>query len=901
MIDTNRTDMVLKVLSLEDSLMDFEIISEQLTKAGYHIDISRVETGKDFESSLRNNSFDIILADYNLPSFDAFRALAISNEICPDVPFICVSGSIGEILAIELLKQGAVDYVLKDRLERLPFAIKRALDEAVGKNARILAEEELKNKEVKYRTLTENIPDIITRFDKDLRHIYVNPAIERISGLPPEKFLGKTNGELGMPEEKIAVWNQNMSFVFETAEQRNFEFDFMTPDGLRYFSSLIVPEFTEEGKVTSIMSVARDITEQKLAEIALRNSEERLRDIIFSTADWVWEIDKNGRYTYSSIKGNELFETSQEDIIGKTPFAFMPPDEAERIGKIFNDLVAKRAPIRNLENWNIAKNGKRICLLTNGVPIVDKDGNFKGYRGVDINITERKNAEEVIRQSEAELNRAQEIAKMGSWVLNLETNKYTWSQNMYLILGYDILNKVVTFEDFTRNIHPDDKYLIDLHLNKMSETRNGADFDFRYLLPDGEIRWIQSISTPHFENDKLIELRGVTIDITEKKQSEQELLQAKEKAEASNRLKTAFMNNISHEIRTPLNGILGFAPLIAEPSVTSEQKEKYLKILNNSSNRLLQTITDYMDISLITSGNMEVREKEFILNELIDDIYDEFHSRCNEKHLVFSVKNPYKSETKIINTDKGLLTKIIAHLLDNAIKFTKSGAITLGISAENGLLRISVTDTGKGISEAALPDIFKHFIQEDSDNTRGYEGSGLGLSIVNGLVQLLGGNIWVESIKEVGSTFSLTIPGLKERRNPGFTEGASLQGLKPSDPTILIAEDDDSGFLVLEIMLNKFARVMRAENGQEAVEHCRANPGIDLVLMDIKMPVMNGLNATREIKKFRKTLPVIMLTAYAEVGMSEKCLEAGGDGYMTKPIKINELLAELAKYGLIRN
>ena len=326
----NDMTALFNVLSLEDSDLDFEIISEQLIKAGYNLNILRAETESEFTSLIQNNTFEIILADYNLPGFDAFEALKISNQHCPDVPFICVSGSIGEITAIELLKEGAVDYVLKDRLERLPFAVKRALEETKEKKARMLAEEELKKKEINYRTLTENIPDIITRIDKDLRHIYINPAIEKATGLAPNTYLGKTNEDLGMPEEKVVVWNEHMHYVFQTAEQRVFEFDFQTPTGIRYFSSLIVPELSEDGTVNSILTVARDITEHKLAEIALRKSEERLRDIVFSTADWVWEVDENGKYTYSSQKGIELFDASQEEIIGKSPFDFMPEDEAKK-------------------------------------------------------------------------------------------------------------------------------------------------------------------------------------------------------------------------------------------------------------------------------------------------------------------------------------------------------------------------------------------------------------------------------------------------------------------------------------------------------------------------------------------------------------------------------------------
>jgi PAS domain S-box-containing protein len=626
------------VLSLEDSDLDFEIISEQLIKAGYNLNISRAETENEFTSLISNNRYDIILADYNLPSFDAFEALKICNTHCPEVPFICVSGSIGEIMAIELLKMGAVDYVIKDRLERLPFAVKRALEEAEEKKARRLAEEELKKKEINYRTLTENIPDIITRIDKDLRHIYINPAIEKTTGLSQSDYIGKTNEDLGMPHEKVVVWNEHIHRVFETAKQLTFEFDFQTPYGIRYFSSLIVPELDDDGKVSSILTVARDITEHKLAEIALRKSEERLRDIIFTTADWIWEVDVNGRYTYSSQHDVDLFDLAPDEILGKTPFDFMPEDEARKVGVMFQEIMEKKEPIKDLENWNIGKNGERICLLTNGLPIFDTNGLLIGYRGVDKNITERKNAE-------------------------------------------------------------------------------------------------------------------------------QELLNAKERAEASDRLKTAFMNNISHEIRTPLNGILGFGQILTDPDFDASAKEEYYRMLNESSDRLLNTITNIMDISLITSGNQKVFRKPIKTNSLISEIIEKFTDVCKRKNIRIFTECTCQEATceNEIYTDGDLLGKIIFQLIDNAVKFTTDGTIEVSCEHKENHFRFLVKDTGIGISKENQSRIFGNFMQEEVENNRRYEGSGIGLSIAKGMVELLGGEIGLESEKGKGTTFYFTLPAINKQ------------------------------------------------------------------------------------------------------------------------------------------
>ena len=434
----------------------------------------------------------------------------------------------------------------------------------------------------------------------------------------------------------------------------------------------------------------------------------------------------------------------------------------KRVASIFTEIVGKKAPIKDLENWNIGKGGEKVCLLTSGLPILDSEGQLKGYRGVDKNITERKLTEEALRQSEAELNFAQQIAKMGSWDLNLQTNKHRWSKNMYLLLGYKSIEKEVTYTDFLNLVHPEDKYLIDLNLHKILETKSGVSFDFRYILPNDEIMWVQNNIIPTFQDDTLIELHGVNIDITEKKRAEQELIKAKENAEASDRLKTAFMNNISHEIRTPLNGILGFAQIITDPVFSLEEKEMYYKMLTHSSDRLLNTVTNFMDISLLTSGNQRVYRKKIALENLIKEISENFKEVCREKKLNLLIQKSNTKNDLEIFTDSIILGKILHQLIDNAVKFTETGTITVGFEKEENELHFFVKDSGVGISEEYKKRIFHDFDQEENSNNRKFEGTGIGLSIAKGLTELLGGKIWLDSEKGKGSTFYFTLPILEK-------------------------------------------------------------------------------------------------------------------------------------------
>jgi PAS domain S-box-containing protein len=763
----------LKVLSLEDSILDYEIISEKLTSAFYSVDIRRVENEQELISSLERESYDIIIADYNLPGFDGFQALIICNERCPNIPFICVSGSIGEIKAIELLKQGAVDYVLKDRLERLPFAVKRALEEA---------------------------------------------------------------------EEKNKLHN---------------------------------------------------------AEQLLRESEERLRDILFSTADWVWEVDEKGLLIYSSQQGLELLNATNDEIIGKSLFDFMTKEEAKRVSAIFNQLVINREPIKDLENWNIDKNGEMICLLTNGVPIINEKGEFKGYRGIDKNITERKVAENAIRQSEAELNYAQEIGRMGSWHHHLPTKKHKWSKNMKRMLGLDMMDNDIVFLVYLNHIHPEDKSIVDKYMQKILQTKDEVSFELRYLKDNGVMIWLHNNIRPTFEKGELTELHGVVTDITEKKNTELDLIKAKESAEASDRLKTAFMNNISHEIRTPLNGILGFTEVLADPLLAPKDKDIYTAMLYNSSERLINTVTNFLDISLLTSGNQRVNKKQMSLNTLLQQVLDKFKSLSDQKNLVLSLELPFGENDIIIVSDKDLLEKILTQLTDNAIKFTSRGRITIGCRINESELLFFVRDTGVGIHEQNRQQIFEYFMQENTASNRGYEGSGLGLTIARGFIGLLGGKIWMESEKGKGSIFYFSIPLEQPVRTQGYKGNGRVSERGKQKQTIVIAEDDDTNFFYVSILLKSDSlTLLHARNGTEAVELCQDHPETGLVLMDLKMPEMDGFEATRLIKSIRKELPVIAVSAYSGSEEQQRALEAGCDEFITKPIKKELLLQKLEEFSI---
>ncbi len=376
-----------------------------------------------------------------------------------------------------------------------------------------------------------------------------------------------------------------------------------------------------------------------------------------------------------------------------------------------------------------------------------------------------------------------------------------------------------------------------------------------------------------------------------------ELIVAKEKAEESDKLKTAFINNISHEIRTPLNGILGFGELLAELELTADERKQYYTIVKESSHRLMSTVSDYIDMARIVSGNMVVPKKEILLQPLFREIIENMEQLCCEKKIDFEAVIPTTPVDIILHSDGEYIRKTFNILFDNAIKFTQKGSIKCGYRILSGFLEFFVQDTGKGIANHNLEMIFKMFSQEDSSLTRGYEGSGLGLSIAQGLVKLLGGTITATSEIGKGSVFSFTIPYVEPAFSDKNDTAKAIESTLSNDPLVLIAEDEESNYLYLEVLMKMIGcNYILVTDGAQAVEKCKETPKITLVLMDIKMPVMNGLEATKLIREFRPGLPIIATTACAQTGDANHLLAAGCDGYLPKPIKKENLLQLLQKY-----
>jgi PAS domain S-box-containing protein len=635
------TKQEISVLCMEDSPADAELIRQILLSEGYTLRFKLVSSETEFVTQLKNGGFDIILSDYNLPEFDGMHALACVINYCPEVPFICVSGTIGEYLAVEMLKKGAADYVLKDKLEKLPIAVRRSLNEVQEQKALIQAQNELIESERNYRTLAD-------------------------SG-------------------RALIWSSG------------------TDKGCTYFNR-------------------------------------------------VW-LDFTGR-------------TLEQEL------------------------------------------------------------------------------------------------------------DFGW----------------------TESVHPDDlSVCTDLYITSFDK-REKFNIEYRLKRYDGEYRWIIDDGCPRFDSKgKFIGYIGHCLDITERKQVEEELIKAKEKAEESDRLKTAFLTNISHEIRTPMNGILGFAELLNTPGLSGEKQAEFIRIIERSGRRMLDIINDIVEISKIEAGYQELHPEETHVNHVLKDLYDFFEPET--KNVMLSYETGLSDDESRIETDSAKLAQILTNLIKNALKFTDSGSIEYGYAVKGDKLEFFVKDTGIGIAPDQQDLIFERFRQADTTYTRGYEGAGLGLSISKAYVGMLGGQLWIESEIGKGSTFYFTITynpitGSQEKIS-GVT---GISGISRAI-NILIADDDYAvRFYFMELLQDDNIRLSYATNGQEALDLIRSGEQIDLILMDFSMPVMDGFESARRIKEYGPDIRIIAQTAYAFSENEDRAKQAGCDEFITKPINRDTLFALILKY-----
>jgi signal transduction histidine kinase/CheY-like chemotaxis protein len=501
------------------------------------------------------------------------------------------------------------------------------------------------------------------------------------------------------------------------------------------------------------------------------------------------------------------------------------------------------------------------------------------------------------------LSRILNTNNIGIWVRSLQEDTFWCSVPGKEILG--IQGDKVSWETFKTAIIPEDRIILEKTLTDIRQSGKPAEIELKIARTEGDGREFRSIGMhisiyagPGTENIFLGSIR----DISKQEKLKRDLVRAREKSEDGEKLKNTLLSNISHEIRTPMNSIIGFSELLNIGNLPFEKRHEYVKTIKNQGIRILKMIDDVIELTRIETGRITIRKSpcniDLLLHELMV-IFNQYKKSQNKDFLEIRISYPPKHGL-IVYTDPGRLQQLMTNLIHNAVKFTEKGWIEIGyMPVTDQKIEFYVRDTGIGLTREMQKNIFSPFAEEEIQKTK-LESSGLGLTISRNLIKLLGGKIWVESEPGQGSTFFFTIPHevVPEAYHALAPEEESeIPSYTWKDKVILIVEDDVVNFRFLEALLqDKAVQILHASNGLQAVELCRTISKIDLVLMDLKMPEMDGIEATRQIRSFNRRVPIIAQTAFVMDNELQQCHDAGCDDHITKPIDIKEFLEKVDKF-----
>jgi PAS domain S-box-containing protein len=655
-------------------------------------------------------------------------------------------------------------------------------------------------------------------------------------------------------------------------------------------------------------NVLKEEKKRKAAEKNLMESEKRFRVMFELSPAGIILYDEKGTIIEVNTSFCKTLGYSPAEIVGQNIRLFIAPESEMPIFKNINSVLAGRTIIH--EAKHIKKDGTFCIVALYETMIALPDGS-SGILSVTNDITEKKRSNERM----ITLSKALESISECVTITDLQNKIIFVNKAFCKLYGYaedEIIGKNVSI------LRDNDNIDLSLEMILPDTIHNNWTGELANVKKDGE-KFPIELSTSHItdENDNPVALIGIAVDITERKKIQSELIKAKEKAEESDKLKSAFLANMSHELRTPLNAVIGFSGLMLE-SGPDKDTMAYSDIILKSGQHLLSLVEDLFDISMIESGQIKINSEEADLEEVLTEVRDFMlgeRIRENKTSVELSLI-PYKRESgAILVTDVRKLKQILLNLLRNALKFTENGSIEFGFSLEkdaealianphrpaegDSFYQFFVRDTGIGIDKSYHDTIFNIFRQIDDRRNRKFGGMGIGLAIAKKTVELLGGKIWVESEPSKGSVFYFTLPASPDKKNIEIIHEQKIVGMAKdySGKTILIAEDEKSNYDFLRILFTRMnIRVLWAQDGMEAVKMAETDPSINLVLMDVKMPLLNGFEATKLIKIQRPELPIIAQTAYAMISDKQEADEAGCDAYLSKPIKINQLTEMIEKF-----
>jgi len=623
---------------------------------------------------------------------------------------------------------------------------------------------------------------------------------------------------------------------------------------------------------------------------ALIGTNEKLRKIINSSPDSIVISDLDGNITYYNDETTRMYECDKEhSLIGTNVFDLICEQDREtayhRVSQVLN-----RGTVKNIE-YRIINCRKRIIDIEASVSsLEDPNGEPIALIAISQDVTERNNMRRLLQEREKKFrsifdNAGDAIILIDPEGYHLDSNRGAWD-----LTGYS--REAISRTHFTDIIAPEHHALSQQIIGKLKSGQEGGTHEKTFITRDGRHVPVEMTVSPLYDNQgTLSSILSVVRDISERKHFEQQLIQARQKAEESDRLKSTFLANMSHEIRTPMNGIMGFAEMLKRNNLSEEKKHLFINIINNSAGQLLGIINDIVDISKLETGQQKLFPETFNLNHFMKETHTLFLSTAREKNLQFHWHRGLEDEHSGLTTDKTKLQQILNNLLNNAFKFTREGKVEFGYDRQGDELCFYVSDTGPGIPPDMRKKVFERFAQLDETASVEKGGTGLGLSISKGLTELLGGSIQADSQPGEGTTFSFRIPYLQKNSTSQNQkpEAAPASPVKATTHSILLVEDDLTNAIYVKEVLQTIQsdnirfRVQHVTRGNDAIVHLEQQDW-DLVLLDLKLPDISGIEVIQAIHKTKPHLPVIAQTAYAQAEYKNKTKEAGFADYIAKPI-----------------
>ncbi len=765
---------------------------------------------------------------------------------------------------------------------------------------------------------------MVTSFDESTQHATlqslhgVGKTIEKVLKILKQHPVGMSS--YLSPERKQDVLFQKLTFRKDLYEMLSgaiskpvarifekmfdigkiYEMGFARRDYLLGDVTVIMPKnelLKNTEVIEAFIKVAAVALNRRQVKEALKESEESYRGLFNSITSAVYIQDRNGKFLDVNEGAIAMYGYPKTRFIGNTPEFLSAPGKNDSVDIVSILQMTFDGIPQQIEFWGKRSNGEifpkdirfyKGSYFGNEVAIVIANDITEQYNMIsqlvaakevaETNLTKTNSIVSAFPDSIFILDRAGTLIESFSHETDMQPADYNSSAEK-------IVSKILPEETVEQT-----RLSIDLVL------KTGEMHKYEYSIPSGGAKKYFEASMVKLASDKVL---AVIRNTTEKMQLVEALYHAVEKAEESDRLKTSFLHNISHEIRTPMNGIVGFANLLTQKGITPEDVSEYNSIISSCSNQLLSIITDIVSIATLEAGQERVRENQFNLNEMMHVVYQQLVSKASEKNLRLSFSESLSINQAQIITDETKLVQVLTNLISNAVKFTMKGGIQVGYTIEGKFLKFCVSDTGIGVPVEMHEFIFDRFRQANSATSSTYGGTGLGLSISKSYIELMGGEIWLESQPGAGSKFFFTIPykpadltAANELSDEAFTTG-----LFPEQKTILIVEDEFYNYKLLTKMLQPLNfDIIWKENGADAIKVCAENGKIDLVLMDLKLPGTDGFEASREIRKLRPGLVIIAQSALALSGDREKALNSGCTDYISKPIVREILIDRLQKY-----